>query len=134
MLSPRSNILTAVNESDCRGISVTNFYHQVFLADPAVGGELLQHGHKVLDAAVPVTQQENHHEQRQDAEEEADHLQVCVRHLSRKHVARYLFYTLCAILQQLTGFESVLGSFTSSPKIRISLVFSTVNQYAFSLA
>lgn len=57
------------------------FYHQVLFADPAVSWKLLQHGHKVLDAAVPVTQQENHHEEGQDAEEQADHLQVCIGHL-----------------------------------------------------
>lgn len=56
-------------------------HHQVLLSDPAVGGKLLQHGHKVLDAAVPVAQQEDHHEERQDAEEEADHLQVGIGHL-----------------------------------------------------
>lgn len=29
-----------------------------------------------------MTQEENHHEQGQDAEEEADHLQVCIGYLS----------------------------------------------------
>lgn len=57
-------------------------HHQVFFADPTIGGKLLQHGDEVLDAAVPVAQQENHHEQGQDAEEEAHHLQVCIGHLS----------------------------------------------------
>ena len=56
-------------------------YHEVLLADPAVRGELFQHGNKVLDAAVPVAEQEDHHEQGQDAKEEPHHLQVGVGHL-----------------------------------------------------
>lgn len=57
------------------------FYHQVFFPDPAVSGKLLQHRYKVLNAAIPVTEQKNHHEERQYAEEQTDHLQVCIRHL-----------------------------------------------------
>ena len=57
-------------------------YHEVLLADPTVRGELLQHGNKVLDAAVPVAEQEDHHEQGEDAEEEPHHLQVGVGDLS----------------------------------------------------
>lgn len=53
-------------------------HHQVFFPDPAIRGKLFQHGDKILDAAVPVTQEENHHEEGQDAEEEADDLQVCI--------------------------------------------------------
>lgn len=53
-------------------------HHQVFFPDPAIRGKLLQHGDEILDAAVPVTQEENHHEQGQDAEEEAHYLQVCI--------------------------------------------------------
>lgn len=60
----------------------SEIHHQVFFADPAVRGKLLQHRDKILDAPVPVTQQENHHEQRQDAEEKANHLQVSIGHLS----------------------------------------------------
>lgn len=69
----------------CLGNVLWNvFYHQVFLPDPAVSGKLLQHGDKVLYAAVPVTQEKDHHEQRQDTEEQTDHLQVCIWNLSRR--------------------------------------------------
>ena len=56
-------------------------HHEVLLADPAVSGELFQHWDKVLDAAVPVAEQEDHHEQGQDTEEEPHHLKVSVGHL-----------------------------------------------------
>ena len=70
------------NTVHLRGI--WELYHEVFFPNPAVGWKLLQHWDKILDAAVPVTQQENHHEERQDAEEEADHLQVGIWNLSEE--------------------------------------------------
>lgn len=62
----------------CKKVLMKDRHHQVFFPDPAIRGKLFQHGDEILDAAVPVTQEENHHEEGQDAEEEADDLQVCV--------------------------------------------------------
>lgn len=38
-------------------------HHQVVFGDPAVRGELLQHGHHELQTAIPVAQQEHHTDQ-----------------------------------------------------------------------
>ena len=74
-------------------------HHEVLLADPAVSGELFQHRDKVLDAAVPVAEKEDHHEQGQDAEEEPHHLQVSVGHLreqtGRLLLGRYFLMSHC---------------------------------------
>lgn len=35
-------------------------YHHLVEGDPAVGWEVLQHGHQKLQAAVPVAQQQHH--------------------------------------------------------------------------
>lgn len=35
-------------------------YHHLIFGHPAVGGEVLQHGHQELQAAVPVAQQQHH--------------------------------------------------------------------------
>ena len=43
----------------CRGST----YHHLVLGHPAVGGEVLQHGHQELQAAVPVAQQQHHTDQ-----------------------------------------------------------------------
>lgn len=38
-------------------------YHHLIFGHPAVGGEVLQHGHQELQTAVPVTQQQHHADQ-----------------------------------------------------------------------
>lgn len=35
-------------------------YHHFVFRNPAVGGEILQHGHEELQAAIPVAQQQHH--------------------------------------------------------------------------
>lgn len=42
-------------------------YHHLVEGDPAVRGEVLQHGHQELEAAVPVAQQQHHANQVKDA-------------------------------------------------------------------
>lgn len=41
-------------------------YHHLIFGHPAVSGEVLQHGHQELQAAVPVTQQQHHTNQVED--------------------------------------------------------------------
>src|SRR4029434_4178734 len=48
---------------DCR----KSTYHHLVEGDPAVGREVLQHGHQELEAAVPVAQQQHHANQVEDA-------------------------------------------------------------------
>lgn len=38
-------------------------YHHLIFGHPAVGREVLQHGHEELQAAIPVTQQQHHTDQ-----------------------------------------------------------------------
>ena len=38
-------------------------HHHFVLGHPAVGGEVLQHGHQELETAVPVAQQQHHPDQ-----------------------------------------------------------------------
>lgn len=42
-------------------------HHHLVLGHPAVGREVLQHGHQELQAAVPVTQQQHHSNQVDDS-------------------------------------------------------------------
>lgn len=41
-------------------------YHHAVEGHPAVVGEVLQHGHEELEAAIPVTQQQHHPDQVHD--------------------------------------------------------------------
>lgn len=42
-------------------------YHHLVSGDPAVRGEVLQHGNQELQTAIPVTQQQHHTNQVHDA-------------------------------------------------------------------
>lgn len=49
-------------------------HHHPVDGDPAVLGEILQHGHEELEAAIPVTQQQHHPDQVHNAHHRASQI------------------------------------------------------------
>ena len=51
---------------ECKTCHESNTYHHLVEGDPAVLGEVLQHGNQELQTAIPVTQQQHHTNQVED--------------------------------------------------------------------
>ncbi len=69
-------------------------HHHVVFGDPAVGWEVLQHGHQELQTSVPVTQQQHHADQIDDPHHGAGQVIGHVEDLRETRANHHSFVTI----------------------------------------